>query len=146
MQIIFDLNDQQMVFEISDTKEGHAACLHAAAVVLTPQGKEGASDGGEGIISASVSFTRFNISNDKYYTNKKTHQQQKSHAKKRAIHGIKVMHSLPAAKLQSMKPKLSKWVFFLLTSPHSLIYGCLRQESSLSLSSPELFSQLAKHT
>lgn len=114
MQIIFDMMDPQMVFEVSDTKEGQSIRLHAAAVLINPRGKEGVPDGGEGTINASVPLTKFNISNDKYYTNKKTHQQQKSNAKKRAIHGVKVMHSLPAIKLQTMKPKLSKWVLFLL--------------------------------
>ncbi|KAG0629769.1 hypothetical protein M758_1G128800 [Ceratodon purpureus] len=106
-KVIFDFMDPQMVFETSEAKIGQSLCLHAAAVVLTPGGKEGASDVAEGTFNASLSLTRFNISNDKYYTNKKTHQQQKSNAKKRAIHGVKVMHSLPAIKLQSMKPKLS---------------------------------------
>nr|XP_024393704.1 transcription initiation factor TFIID subunit 1-like isoform X3 [Physcomitrium patens] len=106
-KVIFDLMDPQMVFETTESKDGKSICLHAAAVLLTPRGKEGASDGAEGTANASLPLTRFNISCDKYYTNKKTHQQQKSNAKKRAIHGVKVMHSLPAIKLQSMKPKLS---------------------------------------
>lgn len=116
VQVIFDLMDPQMVFETTESKDGKSICLHAAAVLLTPRGKEGASDGAEGTANASLPLTRFNISCDKYYTNKKTHQQQKSNAKKRAIHGVKVMHSLPAIKLQSMKPKLSKWVLFLILS------------------------------
>jgi transcription initiation factor TFIID subunit 1 len=106
-KVIFDLTDRQMVFEISDTKEGHGLRLHAAAVVLAPPEKESSLEGGDVSNNAAVSSTRFNISNDKFYTNKKTHQQQKSNAKKRAVHGIKVMHSLPAIKLQTMKPKLS---------------------------------------
>jgi len=116
VQVILDLMDPQMVFETSEAKNGQSISLHAAAVVLTPGGKEGAPDGAEGAVNASLSLTKFNISNDKYYTNKKTHQQQKSNAKKRAIHGVKVMHSLPAIKLQSMKPKLSKWVSFFIGS------------------------------
>ena len=108
MQVILDLMDPQMVFETSEANIGQTVCLHAAAVVLTPGGKEGVADGAEGTVNASLTLTRFNISNDKYYTNKKTHQQQKSNAKKRAVTGIKVIHSLPAIKLQSMKPKLSK--------------------------------------
>lgn len=95
-----------MVFEMTDTR-GHDICLHASAVVLTPRG-ERLFERGEGTVNASMPLTRFNISNDKYYTNKKTHQQHKSNAKKRAIHGVKVMHSLPAIKLQTLKPKLSK--------------------------------------
>jgi transcription initiation factor TFIID subunit 1 len=110
MQVIFDLMDSQMVFEMTDTRVGHDICLHASAVVLTPRGGEGLSEKGEGTVNASMPLTRFNISNDKYYTNKKTHQQHKSNAKKRAIHGVKVMHSLPAIKLQTLKPKLSKSV------------------------------------
>lgn len=116
MQVILDLMDPQMVFETSEAKNGQSISLHAASVVLSPGGKEGAPDGAEGTVNATLSLTRFNISNDKYYTNKKTHQQQKSNAKKRAIHGVKVMHSLPAIKLQSMKPKLSKWVPFFIGS------------------------------
>lgn len=116
VQVIFDLMDPQMVFETSEARNGQFTFRHAAAIVLTPGGKEGAPDGGEGTVNATLSLTRFNISNDKYYTNKKTHQQQKSNAKKRAIHGVKVMHSLPAIKLQSMKPKLSKCVLFFISS------------------------------
>ncbi|XP_024386328.1 transcription initiation factor TFIID subunit 1 isoform X4 [Physcomitrium patens] len=106
-KVIFDLMDSQMVFETTEANDGQSICLHAAAVVLTAVGKDGVSDGAEEAVNTSLPLTRFNISNDKYYTNKKTHQQQKSNAKKRAIHGVKVMHSLPAIKLQSMKPKLS---------------------------------------
>lgn len=116
IQVIFDLMDSQMVFETTEANDGQSICLHAAAVVLTAVGKDGVSDGAEEAVNTSLPLTRFNISNDKYYTNKKTHQQQKSNAKKRAIHGVKVMHSLPAIKLQSMKPKLSKWVLLLVCS------------------------------
>lgn len=108
VQVIFDLMDPQMVFETTEAKDSQSISLHAASVVLNPGGKGGSSDGVDGAVNATLSLTRFNISNDKYYTNKKTHQQAKSNAKKRAIHGVKVMHSLPAIKLQSMKPKLSK--------------------------------------
>ena len=58
--------------------------------------------------SQTASIARFNISNDKYYSNRKLSQQQKSHTKKRSFHGIKVMHFLPAMRLQTMKSKLNK--------------------------------------
>ncbi|BFI36879.1 hypothetical protein MARPO_0010s0177 [Marchantia polymorpha] len=107
-KFIYDLQDGEMVFEIPNNKWGQTLRVHAAAVVLSPTGgKDGGVEGGEVVMHAASSIARFNISNDKYYTNKKTHQQQKSHAKKRAVHGVKVMHSLPAIKLQTMKPKLT---------------------------------------
>lgn len=109
-KFIYDLQDGEMVFEIPNNKWGQTLRVHAAAVVLSPTGgKDGGVEGGEVVMHAASSIARFNISNDKYYTNKKTHQQQKSHAKKRAVHGVKVMHSLPAIKLQTMKPKLTKY-------------------------------------
>ncbi|KAL3694992.1 hypothetical protein R1sor_008643 [Riccia sorocarpa] len=107
-KVIYDLQDTEMVFEIPDSTLGQMLRLHSAAVVLSPVGgKEGGPEGGEVFVNAASSIARFNISNDKYYANKKNHQQQKSHAKKRAVHGVKVIHSLPAIKLQTMKPKLT---------------------------------------
>jgi transcription initiation factor TFIID subunit 1 len=52
---------------------------------------------------------QFDISNDKFYSNRKMLQQAKSHTEKCSSMGIKVVHSFPAQKLQSMKPKLSEY-------------------------------------
>lgn len=103
--IIFDLRDPAMVFEIPDTKEAQGLRSHAAAMVVAPQLKDSVVEEAH---TVSLALAQFNISNDKYYTTKKQTQQQKSHTKKRAAHGLKVMHSLPAIKLQTMKPKLTK--------------------------------------
>ncbi|CAM6089127.1 unnamed protein product [Calypogeia fissa] len=107
-KVIYDLQDHNMVFEISNNKRGQQLRVHAAAVVLSSSGtKDTGADGTEVAVPPTSSIARFNISNDKYYTNKKAQHHQKSHAKKRAVHGVKVMHSLPAIKLQTMKPKLT---------------------------------------
>jgi hypothetical protein len=58
---------------------------------------------------AVVLGDQFDISNDKFYSNRKMSQQAKSHTKKRSSMGIKVVHSVPAQKLQSMKSKLSEY-------------------------------------
>ncbi|CAI9286801.1 unnamed protein product [Lactuca saligna] len=50
---------------------------------------------------------RFNIANVKFYSNRKSSQQLKSHSKKHTSHGVKFLHSIPALKLLTMKAKLS---------------------------------------
>ncbi|GJR38201.1 transcription initiation factor TFIID subunit 1 isoform X1 [Tanacetum coccineum] len=105
-KLLLDLQDEQMHFEVLDNKDGEHLQLHAGAMITTrsaggdllePHGYGGRQSGG-----------KFNISNDKFYSNRKSSQQQlKSHSKKRAGHGVKVLHSIPALKLQTMKIKLS---------------------------------------
>ncbi|KAJ7568940.1 hypothetical protein O6H91_01G053900 [Diphasiastrum complanatum] len=106
-KVIFDLKDPHMVFEMRDIKQVNALQTKSVATILTSQGKKsGTSDSPDSFTNLS-SVARYNFSNDKFYTVKKSNQQVKSQAKKRAIHGIKVIHSLPAIKLQTMKPKLT---------------------------------------
>uniref|UniRef100_A0A1D1Y4I7 Transcription initiation factor TFIID subunit 1 n=1 Tax=Anthurium amnicola TaxID=1678845 RepID=A0A1D1Y4I7_9ARAE len=106
-KLIFDLQDDQMLFEILEQKDiGHLRS-HASAMILNHLSKSSAGYSLDLSSQSGASVGRFNISNDKYYSNRKTGQQSKSHTKKRGIHGLKVMHSVPALKLQTMKPKLS---------------------------------------
>lgn len=106
-KLILDLQDEQMLFEIPDSKDGRQLRAHAGAMIVTRSLKSSYGDSHD-LSGQGPSIGSFNISNDKYYSNRKTSQQSKSHAKKRAVHGVKVMHSVPALKLQTMKPKLSK--------------------------------------
>ncbi|KAJ0969401.1 hypothetical protein J5N97_022278 [Dioscorea zingiberensis] len=106
-KLILDLQDDQMLFEVLDNKYGEHLLSHAGAMMITRSSKTSTGDSIDLHNFGMASVGRFNISNDKYYSNRKTSQQAKSHNKKRVSHGIKVMHSVPALKLQTMKPKLS---------------------------------------
>ncbi|PWA89579.1 HAC13 protein (HAC13) [Artemisia annua] len=107
-KLLLDLQDEQMLFEVLDNKDGEHLQLHAGAMITT---RSADSAGGELLEPhgyGGQSGGKFNISNDKFYSNRKSSQQQlKSHSKKRAGHGVKVLHSIPALKLQTMKVKLS---------------------------------------
>lgn len=105
-KLILDLQDDQMLFEILDYTVSDQLSHAGAMIISHPQSSM--EDSLNLHIQAITTAGRFNISNDKYYSNRKTSQQTKSHAKKRSVTSMKVMHSLPALKLQTMKPKLSK--------------------------------------
>ncbi|KAL5992406.1 hypothetical protein ACLOJK_013324 [Asimina triloba] len=107
-KLILDLQDEQMVFEISDNKDGKHLRAHAGAMIITRSTKSAPGITPDPLGQGGPALGRFNISNDKYYSNRKISQPSKSHAKKRVVHGVKIMHSVPAMKLQTMKPKLSK--------------------------------------
>lgn len=106
-KLIFDLRDEHMLFEIFDNKDGNLR-LHAGAMIVTRPMRANTGDSLELHGYGGSSGGRFNISNDKFYSNRKSSQQLKSHMKKRTAHGLKVLHSIPALKLQTMKAKLSK--------------------------------------
>ncbi|XP_062178664.1 transcription initiation factor TFIID subunit 1-like isoform X2 [Phragmites australis] len=106
-KLIFDLRDDQMLFEILDEKNVDHLRSHARAMIVSQSMKTSTSTVENFDNQAKTLSGRFNISNDKFYSNRKMSQQAKSHTKKRALMGIKVVHSAPAHKLQTMKPKLS---------------------------------------
>ena len=106
-KLIFDLEDDQMHFEVLDNKDGSHLRLHAGAMILTRSLKSSSGDSTELPGHAGQYGWRY-VSNDKHYSNRKTSQQLKSNSKKRSAHGVKVFHSQPALKLQTMKLKLSK--------------------------------------
>lgn len=120
-KLILDLQDEQMLFEIPDNKDGRLLCAHAGAMIITRFMKSESGDSHD-LPGQGLSAGRFNISNDKYYSNRKISQQSKYHAKKRAVHGIKVMHSVPALRLQTMKPKLSNKDLANFHRPKALWY------------------------
>lgn len=109
-KLILDLQDEQMLFEILDYKDSEYLSSRAGAMVIVRPFKSNLGESSDVHNQGMPSNTRFNISNDKYYSNRKTSQQAKSHTKKRASHGIKGLHSVPALRLQTMKPRLSKYV------------------------------------
>lgn len=108
-KLIFDLRDDHMLFEILEEKNVDHLRSHARAMIVSQTIKTSTSTVENFDNQAKTSSGRFNISNDKFYSNRKTSQQVKSHTKKRALMGIKVVHSAPAHKLQTMKPILSKY-------------------------------------
>ncbi|XP_076909676.1 transcription initiation factor TFIID subunit 1-like [Bidens hawaiensis] len=124
-KLLLDLQDEQMLFEVLDNKDGEHLQLHAGAMITTRSAESaGGGDlselhGGRG----GQSGGRFNISNDKFYSSRKSSQQQlKSHSKKRTTHGVKVLHSIPALKLQTMKAKLSNKDIAYFHRPKALWY------------------------
>ncbi|XP_058086188.1 transcription initiation factor TFIID subunit 1 isoform X2 [Magnolia sinica] len=121
-KLILDLQDEQMLFEILDNKDGRHLRSHAGAMIITRSTKSGPGVPLDPPGQGGPSVGRFNISNDKYYSNRKTSQQSKSHLKKRAVHGVKIMHSVPALRLQTMKPKLSNKDIANFHRPKALWY------------------------
>lgn len=140
-KVIFDLQDDQMVFEIPEGKNGQYLRAHAAAMVVTPHSRNCVAEAGEGHNVGFSSPVGFNISNDKYYMNRKNPQQQKLSAKKRSAHGIKVIHSLPAMKLQTMKPKLTNKDLANFHRPKAIWYPhhnevAAKEQGELSVKGP----------
>ncbi|KAG5007883.1 hypothetical protein GLYMA_09G215000v4 [Glycine max] len=120
-KLIFDLQDDQMHFEVLDTKDGTHLCLHAGAMILTHSLKLSSGDSSELPGHGSQYGWRY-VANDKHYSNRKTSQQLKSNSKKRSAHGVKVFHSQPALKLQTMKLKLSNKDIANFHRPKALWY------------------------
>lgn len=140
-KVIFNLRDDQMVFEIPEGKNRHHLRAHAAAMLVTPRLRNNGTEGGDAHHLGFSSLARFNISNDKYYMNKKNPQQQKSSLKKRTVHGIKVMHSTPATKLQTMKPKLTNKDLANFHRPKAVWYPhhnevAAKEQGKLSVAGP----------
>lgn len=106
-KLIFDLQDDQMHFEVLDSKDGTHLRLHAGAMILTRSLQSISGDSSE-LPGHGSQYGWRHVANDKHYSNRKTSQQLKSNSKKRSAHGVKVFHSQPALKLQTMKLKLSK--------------------------------------
>lgn len=106
-KLIFDLQDNQMHFEVLDSKDGTHLRLHAGAMILSRSLKSSSMESFEPPGHGGQYGWRY-VANDKHYSNRKTSQQLKSNSKKRSAHGVKVFHSQPALKLQTMKLKLSK--------------------------------------
>lgn len=107
-KLILDLQDEQMLFEILDDKNGKHLKRHAGAMIISRSVKFVNGDMVEMSGHGALLGESFNIANDKFYANRKSSQQLKSHSKKRTAHGVKVLHSIPGLKLQTMKAKLSK--------------------------------------
>ncbi|XP_068641331.1 transcription initiation factor TFIID subunit 1 [Aristolochia californica] len=140
-KLILDLQDERMLFEILDNKAGRQLRSHAAAMIITRSLKPGSGDSFDLPAQGGPPLGRFNISNDKYYSNRKTSQQTKSHAKKRAVLGIKILHSVPALKLQTMKPKLSNKDIANFHRPKALWYPhdnevVAKEQGKLSMQGP----------
>lgn len=106
-KLIFDLQDNQMHFEVLDSNDGTHLHLHAGAMILTRSLKSISVESSELPGHGGQYGWRY-VANDKHYSNRKTSQQLKSNSKKRSAHGVKIFHSQPALKLQTMKLKLSK--------------------------------------
>ncbi|KAK6945794.1 TAFII-230 TBP-binding [Dillenia turbinata] len=121
-KLILDFQDEKMIFEIFENKDGKHLQLHAGAMIITRSPKSIGGDSSDLPGHGSQSIGRFNIANDRYYSNRKTSQQLKSHSKKRTAHGVKVLHSTPALKLQTMKPRLSNKDIANFHRPKALWY------------------------
>ncbi|XP_027160037.1 transcription initiation factor TFIID subunit 1 [Coffea eugenioides] len=140
-KLILDFRDEQMLFEIQDNKDSKHLRLHAGAMIITRSVKPSTGDSVELHSHGGLSGGRFNISNDKFYSNRKSSQQVKSHMKKRTAHGLKVLHSIPTLKLQTMKVKLSNKDIANFHRPKALWYPhdnevALKEQEKLSTQGP----------
>ncbi|KAI9196989.1 hypothetical protein LWI28_028796 [Acer negundo] len=121
-KLILDLQDEQMLFEILDNKDSKHLQLHAGAMIVTRSVKPSGADSFELSGRKYQSDWQFNIANDKFYMNGKISQQLQSNSNKRTAHGIRVHHSAPALKLQTMKLKLSNKDIANFHRPKALWY------------------------
>ncbi|KAL8150478.1 hypothetical protein V2J09_020286 [Rumex salicifolius] len=106
-KLILDLQDECMLFEVSDDIDHNLLQLHARAMIIARPAKPASAISFEIQDHGGLADGRFNIANDKFYSNRKTSPQLKSILKKRTVHGVKILHCIPALKLQTMKAKLS---------------------------------------
>ncbi|KAG6652791.1 hypothetical protein CIPAW_05G030600 [Carya illinoinensis] len=120
-KLILDLQDEQMLFEILDTKDAKHLGLHAGAMIITRSIKSRNGDSLEQLGHGGQSGWRY-VANDKHYSNRKTSQKIKSNSKKRTAHGVKVFHSQPALMMQTMKLKLSNKELANFHRPKALWY------------------------
>lgn len=140
-KLILDLQDEQMLFEVSDDKDGEHLRLHAGAMIIPHSVKSVDGDKLEPHGHGAPVGDVFNIANDKFYSSRKISQQLKLHSKKRAAHGVKVLHSVPALKLQTVKPKLSNKDIANFHRPKALWYPhdnevALKEQGQLTTQGP----------
>ncbi|XP_020978451.1 transcription initiation factor TFIID subunit 1 isoform X2 [Arachis ipaensis] len=138
-KLIFDLEDDQMHFEVLDNKNSSHLHLHAGAMILTRSLKSSSGDSELPVQGGQYGW-RY-VANDKHYSNRKTSQQLKSNSKKRSAHGVKIFHSQPALKLQTMKLKLSNKDIANFHRPKALWYPhdsevVVREQRKLSTQGP----------
>lgn len=120
-KLILDLQDEQMLFEILDSKDAKHLGLHARAMIITRSVKSRNGDSFEQPGHGGQSGWR-SVANDKHYSNRKSSQKIKSNSEKRTVHGVKVFHSQPALMLQTMKLKLSNKELANFHRPKALWY------------------------
>ncbi|RAL44831.1 hypothetical protein DM860_003590 [Cuscuta australis] len=119
-KLIYDLQDKQMLFEVLDDKDSKHIQLHAGAMITTSWVK--AKVGGSVELLLGGPTGNFNIANDEFYSNRKSSQLLKSQSKKRTAHVLKVLHSIPALRLETMKAKLSNKDISNFHRPRALWY------------------------
>ncbi|RLM98386.1 hypothetical protein C2845_PM06G32280 [Panicum miliaceum] len=107
-KLIFDLKDDQMLFEILDENKVDLIHSYAPALSVASQSAQSSALSVEKFDNQSISSCdHFNFSNDEFYSNWKLSQQATPFTKTGASMRIKVVHSAPVQKLQTMKPTLS---------------------------------------
>ncbi|CAN8290270.1 unnamed protein product [Cochlearia groenlandica] len=119
-KLIYDLQDEQMVFDILDNEESKNLQLHAGAMMVSRSSKSKDESFQEGY--ESNSGWQFNISNDKFYMSGKSSQQLQANTNKPGVHSLRVFHSAPAIKLTTMKNKLSNKDIANFHRPKALWY------------------------
>ncbi|XP_062012780.1 transcription initiation factor TFIID subunit 1-like [Rosa rugosa] len=122
-KLILDLEDEQMLFEILDSKDSEHLKLHSGATIVTPPLKSSNEDSLD-LPSHGAQFCWRYVANDKHYANRKTSYQLKSNSKRRTAQSIKIYHSQPALRLQTMKLKLSNKEVANFHRPKALWYPC----------------------
>lgn len=107
-KLILDLDDKQMLFEVLDEKNESEIWRHAGAMLITHSLESHGRDSLELLSHGNETYSRFDIANDIFYSNRKTSQQLNASSEKRIAYGVEVYHSAPALKLETIKTKLSK--------------------------------------
>ncbi|KAK3227193.1 hypothetical protein Dsin_007055 [Dipteronia sinensis] len=115
-KLILDLQDEQMLFEVLDNKDSKHLKLHAGAMIVIRSVEQDSAGSFELPGRQHQSDWQFNIANDKFS------QQLQSNSNKCTAHGIRVHHSAPALKLQTMKLKLSNKDITYFHWPKALWY------------------------
>ncbi|XP_031394779.1 transcription initiation factor TFIID subunit 1 isoform X2 [Punica granatum] len=121
-KLILDLEDRQMLFEVVDEKNESELWLHAGAMLVSCSSESHGHDSLELPNHGNETYSRFDIANDIFYSNRKTSQQLNTNSEKRTSYGVEVYHSAPALKLETTKPKLSNKDIANFHRPKALWY------------------------
>ncbi|MQL72217.1 hypothetical protein Taro_004521 [Colocasia esculenta] len=129
-KLVLDLQDEQMPLETLGQNNIGQVSSHAASIIPSYPLQTPSEDYFGYHCQHGLPSDGFDISNDEFYSDWVTGQQFKSYSKRRANHLAKVIHSAPALKLQTMKPKLSNKELANFHRPRALWYPCENEFAS----------------
>ncbi|KAK4769862.1 hypothetical protein SAY87_030394 [Trapa incisa] len=121
-KLILDLDDKQMLFKVMDEKNESEIWHHAGAMLIKQSSDSHGRDSLDPLSHGNEKYSRFDIANDIFYSNRKTSQQLNASSEKRVAYGVEVYHSAPALKLETIKTKLSNKDIANFHRPKALWY------------------------